>query len=305
MSQEKFFLTKAKRMLKEHFITQRKEPRTSVFYQSQLQIFYEKDFYPWVVSDALKELVSEGYLKKITEKEIQDFKDLGNLNKINFFVNAIIVKSKEGLEKAQKKAAKTAKIVNEYSDAEHSKMLGDYLESLVKQELRAQQFTIVSERSNEFNGKKWTKTKHNLDFIAVHKDGKLKVGVEVKNTLSIMPPDEIDVKVEICEYLGLVPVFANRWLKPYLYCISNQGGFCWMFKVQCYPLGFEKYTKFLYNKLSDLIKKDSVGHELKFPINVRKELPEKSIEIFKDWVEDHKDNPPEVNSSQDRCGHKT
>lgn len=116
-----------------------------------------------------------------------------------------------------------------------------------------------------------------------------------------MPPDEIDTKIEMCEYLGLVPVFATRWIKPYFYCTSNQGGFCWMLKTQYYPLGFEEYTEHLYNKLSDLIKKDSVGHKLEFPIKVRKELTDKNIEIFRKWVEDKKDNPPNVDSSVDSC----
>jgi len=301
VSQQQFFLKKAISRLREHFITQRNEPRKTPFYQSQLQIFYERDFFSWVVSDALKELVKEGFLTKITETDIPNFQKLRFLTKMSFYVNSEAVNTEEELKKAKEKMFKISKVVDGYSDPAISKTLGDHLEVLVKQELRAQGFEIAGEHTNRFDDKKWTETKHDLDFIAVHRNGKLKVGVEVKNTLSVIPPDEIDIKIKICEYLGIVPIFAVRWIKPYFYCISNQGGFCWMFKTLCYPLGFESFTEELYGRLSDLDKTDSVGHKLEFPINVRKELPEKSVEKLEEWISKKKDDPPTVDSSVDSC----
>ncbi len=144
-------------------------------------------------------------------------------------------------------------------------------------------------------------TEHDLDFIAVHPNKKFKIGIEMKNTLSIIPLDEIDVKIKICDFLGIVPVFAVRWLKPYFYCIRNQGGFCWMFKTQFYPLGFDKQTTSLCTKLSDPDKTDSTGCKLEFPINVGKELPPNHVKIFEEWVEKNKDDPPKVNIGEDTC----
>ena len=55
-----------------------------------------------------------------------------------------------------------------------------------------------------------------------------------------MEPKEIDVKIDICRHLGIVPVFAVRWNKPYVNCVYKQGGFRWFFKMQMFPIGQEK-----------------------------------------------------------------
>jgi len=302
VSQEKFFKKRAKEALKLQFTTHRGKPRKTPFYQSQLQILHEKDFYTWVVVDALRELVEEGFLTKITEGDIPNFETLKNLKHLNFYFNSGAVTTAGELEEMQEKTFRIAKVVNEYSDPTITKNVGDHLETLVKQELRAQNFTVVGENTNEFENKKWTNTEHDLDFIAVHKVfDNLKIGVEVKNTLSIMPPKEIDIKIEICEHLGLAPVFAVRWIKPYFYCINNQGGFCWMIKTQCYPLGYKDFTEGLYTKLSDLDRTDSKGHKLEFPVIERSELPPNTIKVFEDWIQRVQNQPPTANPTIDRC----
>jgi hypothetical protein len=96
--------------------------------------------------------------------------------------------------------------------------------------------------------------------------------VEVKNTLPIIEREELDIKLEICEYLGITPLFAVRWIKPYIEHIRNKGGFSWVFKTQIYPPGFEQLTRTLYNRLE-------------LPVTVRTDLPEKTINIFHQWVQ--------------------
>ena len=78
--------------------------------------------------------------------------------------------------------------------------------------LRPQQFHIISKYSNAYNGKKWKRSGSNLDIIATHKVKNLKIGVEIKNTLDIISIKDIREKIEICNSLGLTPVFAVRWL---------------------------------------------------------------------------------------------
>ena len=163
-------------------------------------------------------------------------------------------------------------LIDKYSKPNIGKALGDHLEGLVKAELRAQGFNIVGTHTSEYKDKVWVKTGHDLDFIAEHTTKKLVVGVEVKNTLPIIEREELDIKLEMCEHFEITPVFATRWIKPYIELIRSKGGFSWVFKTQIYPPGFEQLTKTLYKRLE-------------LPVNVRTDLPEKSIEIFRRWVE--------------------
>jgi len=186
-------------------------------------------------------------------------------------------------KRIKNRAYNIATLVDDYSSPKISKMLGDHLESLVKAEQRAQQFDIKGVHTNEYKSAKWTESDHTLDIIAECRNGKLAIRVEVKNTLELITQKEIDIKIKICKYLGIVPVFAVRWNKPYVDHINKQGGFCWMFKTQIYPLGQEDLVKRLYSKLSELNRTDSKGNPLMFPVSVRTELPPKSIQIFQKW----------------------
>ena len=164
------------------------------------------------------------------------------------------------------------KLIDKYSNPNVTRALGKQLEGLVKAELRVQGYKIVGVHTATYKNKKWTRTNHDLDFIAEHKSGKLNIGVEVKNTLPIIDREELDIKLEICDYLGIRPVFAVRWIKPYIELIRKRGGFSWVFKTQIYPPGFEELTKTLYNRL-------------KLPVTVRTDLPEKSVKLFQKWTE--------------------
>lgn len=288
--------------LRKHFTNKIGQVIKTPFYQSQLEIFYEDVFHPWVIGNALKELIEEGFLEVVKGKEMKDFSKLKNIQTINFFIPREVVKKTEDRERIEKRILNISEYVDRYSDPKNSKVLGKHLENIVKAELRAFQFKIVGEHTNEYYGVKWTETDHNLDFIAVHYEGKLKIGVEVKNTLNLMNPKEIDVKIEICEKLGLTPVFAIRWMRPYMECIRLQGGFSWVFKTQMYPLGYEKMVDELYQKLSAVEKTDTRGHRLDFPITVRTELTKKIRAKFENWVNSIKDNPPTLNTKY-RCKH--
>lgn len=159
-------------------------------------------------------------------------------------------------------ALSTTKLVEKYSNHRNAKVLGNQLESLVENQLRISQFEIKKKHANEYEGKKWMSTDHSLDLIAKKKDREFAIGVEVKNTLDIIPPKEIDIKIDVCKHLGIIPVFAVRWIKPYVNCIRNQGGFSWIFKTQMFPFGYEEVTKELFQKLSALNKTDGKGHRL-------------------------------------------
>jgi hypothetical protein len=231
----------------------------------------------------------------LTEEEIPEISSLPYITRIQFLVNSTAART--NLDRIKKRCRNIAALVNRYSSPENSEMIGKHLESLVRAELRAQSFTIVGTHTNTFNERQWTRTNHNLDFIATHSSGNFTIGVEVKNTLDMIEAEEIDIKIEMCEFLRIVPVFAVRWIKPYINCINRQGGFSWVFKTQMYPLGQERLVKDLFEKLSVTNKADSRGHELQFPVIVRTELPHTPVQKFLEWVARALVTPPVVNTS--------
>jgi len=150
-------------------------------------------------------------------------------------------------------------------------MLGQYLHQLVKSELRAQQFEIRGENTNTLDGKDCKPAKYTLDIIAKHRTKPVTIGVEIKNTLDLIPLKELNKKIDMCKTLRILPVFACRWLKPYEKIILKNRGFPWIFKKQIYPLGQENFVKKLKKKLE-------------LPIEVSSELPKDSVKDLKRWV---------------------
>ena len=268
------------------------------YYQRQLQVLYENDFFEWVVSKALKELVDEGHLEVFDKESVPALDDLKIVSGIKFYANPKSVVSARDKAVMAKRIFNTAKMVEQYSGEEHNAMLGKHLETLVKTQLQILQFKIEGTHTRKYAGNEWSDTTHTLDFIA--KKGDFVIGVEVKNELSVMDPKEIDTKIDICPRLVLVPVFAVRWIKPYVDCIRKQGGFGWMFKAQILPLGQEKLARAMFTRFSVLHKKDSTNHRLEFPISVNPVLPPKSARRFEYWIEGAQKSPPDVDTSV-RC----
>ncbi len=286
--------------LRAHFTNARGKPIRTPYYLSQLQVLHENNFFPWVVSDAVKRLTEEEcFLSRLDENSIPELGELSNVSRISFYANTEALQG-EGGYRVRSRILNIAKLVDSYSDPDNSEMLGKHLEAMVKAEIRAQGFKIVGEHSAEYKGNQWTKTQHNLDLIAELPNTKLAIGLEAKNTLDLMQASEIDIKIDICAALGIVPVFAVRWIKPYIECIRLQNGFSWVFKTQMYPLGQEPMVKKLYNKLSGPKRKGPNGRALEWPVSVRTELPSKSVAKFSDWVLRTKDNPRNVDTSK-RC----
>jgi hypothetical protein len=256
-------IAKAKQEVMKLFTDDYGRPKKTPYYVAQLQTLLENQFFPWITHQAAEQLVNQNILSRIeTTTKCH--------SKVVFFYNAKLddPKLKPSVETHIKSICK---LIDSYSEHTVCKALGDHLEGLVKAELRAQGFTIVGAHTRKYKNKDWTKTDHNLDFIAEHYSCKIKIGVEVKNTLPTIEREELDIKLDMCDFFRITPVFAVRWLKPYIELIRNRGGFSWMFKTQIYPPGFEELTKTLYKRLN-------------LPVTVRTELPEKSVDIFQRWI---------------------
>ena len=97
-------------------------------------------------------------------------------------------------------------------------------------------FRAEAKNANSWNGKTWLKTDHNLDRI-ITRDA-VAYGVEIKNTQGYISRNELFTKIELCEHLGLKPLFIMRFApKSYIYDIYKSGGFTLLFEHQIYPLG--------------------------------------------------------------------
>jgi len=245
------------------------------------------------VTRALKKLEKEGFLTTITLDDLG--LQLRNVKKLEFHANAEAYRQQPQL--ILRRARRVARLVDEYSDPENAKRLGVHLETLVRQELRAQGFNIVGTHTAEYRGRRWTATNHTLDIVAEHTSGALPLGVEVKNALDIMS------QRDRCEDRDVRPPrphpgFAVRWIKPYIECVNRQGGFCWVFKTQIYPPG--KYEEVLTKKLYRTLSAGWVSaggkkkRRLEFPVTTRGDLPPKSVEKFAQWVGRATRNPPKV-----------
>jgi len=233
------------------------------YYLTQLEVFFEKQYFHWITCRAIKSLVSDGYL---TEHPITT-----KYGSPVIFVARSTPKSDKREQITQTHIKSKVRLIETISKPEFTNTIGKHLEFLVKSELRANSFTIEAEDSNEYRGKKWVKPGHDLDFIATHDKG-FAIGVEVKNTLPYIPREEFVIKLEICMYLGLKPIFAVRWMpKSYIYEAYTTGGFGWLFEYQAYPLGFDAMA-------------EKVGKSLSFPVKVMPELPSRAQEIFSNWV---------------------
>lgn len=241
-----------------------KRAKRKPYYLTQIQTLHEETFSDNVIYQALTQLEAEGKLRrKIVPTQTQS-------QMVCFYFHSEFdnIDCHPLLNTHMKS---TCKLIDKYSNPIFCKAYGDHLEQLVRQELRKQGFKIVGKHTSEYRNKKWTKTDNTLDIIAEHQSGKLTIGVEVKNTISILDKSEVETKLDICDFLGITPVFATRWLKPHEQLINQRRGFSWTFKQQLYPPCFKKLT----------IK---VNKRLHMPTQARADLPTESIQCFHRWV---------------------
>ncbi len=230
-------------------------------HESAIQVMLENEFSPSQVKTGLARLEDVGFLG--SEKIIEDDAILAKF---------YFPKKFEENGKIKEKINRSVYWIRRYSDVNVIKMIGDHLHDVVKSELRAQNFSILNEKNvKEYNGKRW-RGNENLDIIAVHKEKThLVIGVEIKNTLYPPPKSEITLKMEMCRFLGIVPVFACRWLEIYRNTITEQGGFLWQFKNQLYPRGQEAFV-------------ETIRKRFKLPVSVSPSLPINAVDEIEKWI---------------------
>jgi len=231
-----------------------------VFYMQQLEVFFEKPFFHWITSTAINELIKEGVLR-VEERPL-----LGK-TRVKFVFN-------KGYRYYKRQIKEKLEVIREYSDPIITEACGRQAEVLFFNSLTNRGFISHGQDTNEYEGKKWEETDHNLDFI-LERDGRV-YGSEVKNKWSYIDSDELAIKLAICDHLGIKPLFIMRGSpKHYNNIIYKAGGYAMIFVSQIYPFGQRE----LVNRI-----REKLGLEADCP----KAIPDGIIDRFMRWHDKQK-----------------
>ncbi|MFH1226640.1 MAG: hypothetical protein V1701_01900 [Planctomycetota bacterium] len=229
--------------------------KESVFYIRQLQVKFEKKYFHWITNNAIIGLLKLGYLK-----DFRFSKEKGTSTR--FFIHY-------SNRYAQRQINKLEKIIEEYSQDHITRSCGHRAEDLFCNALAMKGFMPVAKKVREYKGKKWEKTGHDLDFI-FSKDN-IGYGCEIKNTMGYIDKEELEIKLEMCSFLGVKPLFILRWApKTYIHMINNKGGYALLFETQIYELSQEQLAK-------------RMQEVLEMPVICSKAIPDGMIVRFDTW----------------------
>jgi hypothetical protein len=185
--------------------------KPAIFYVRELQVHFKRRYYHWVTSRAVNELVRVGRLRLEIHRLHPDSGP--NIH----FVSAPAVRYR------RRTIDRKIELLRRLSDDALNHACGRQAEILFSRALMLRGFVVVAENARAYRGREWRKTGHDLDFI-LERDG-IGFGCEIKNRFEYMEGDELAIKVEICEHLGLVPLFVVRAApKTFIWRVAQRGG---------------------------------------------------------------------------------
>lgn len=239
------YLENAKFVLEEFF----SKNLGDIFYQFQLQIRFEKDFYHWITYKALNDLLARGIIKKR-----QVFRA-----KKQFIVFFYSTDTSLTNTEIKKRIRRKIELINRSSIDQVNDAVGDHGELVTELFFLRRGYECVGRNTNSYQGTIWTKSNEDFDFI-FEGEG-VKLAVEVKNRFPYLNQKVYLPKIEIAKYLGLTPLFVVRKVpKNYFYDIYQRGGFVLEMWTKIFPRGYEALVKELYN-------------EFKLPVSCRNDIP--------------------------------
>jgi hypothetical protein len=167
--------------------------------------------------------------------------------------------------------------VRGFSTPEFGRALGHQGEMLFDAALPTKGFLPRAWNARAWNDREWTETAHNFDRI-FERDG-VAYGAEIKNTLVYIPSDELDIKLRMCEYLRLKPLFIVRMApKNYIQEVQRRGGYTLVFEWQQYPFGAGALA-------------ERVRRELSLPVDCRARIEDGTVQRFLAWHEKTRRRP--------------
>jgi len=226
-----------------------------VFYESQLAVRFEDNFFHWVTVRALKEL-REG------QKIGSSLEALTPNTQLRFYFN-------RRFRYWKRKAEEVRKLVLSFSDQAFTRSLGVQGELMVDAGLPRAGFQPMADTVRSWEGKNWSETNHDLDRV-FHRDG-INYGTEIKNRLGYIPQDEFVSKLKMCVALNLVPLFIARMMpRTYIEEVRRAGGFSLIMKYQFYPISHHALA-------------GRVRNELELPVDCPTRLQDSTLLRFLNW----------------------
>ena len=203
--------------LRAHFESNRER----VFSSRQIEVEFESRYFHWVTHRALKLLELERVV--VIEQRTLSY---------GAPVNLVWHRSHRY---PKRQAKEVLDIIEQYSHPDFTAALGNTGELLVSDGFARFGFVQRGRNAREYGGKRWMRSEHNLDFI-VERDGRA-YGIEVKNTLPYIDDKELFIKLDLCDFLGVRPLFVVRALpKIWTFEVIKRGGFVLQLKYHLYPL---------------------------------------------------------------------
>ena len=147
--------------------------RDQVYYERQVEVLFEDDFFHWITQYALKRLRERGVVASALEDLIG-------------IVVSVLLSSKTSLLEASIK--RNSGVSPAVFQPQFTKALGDHAETLFDAALPAFGFMPKGRAVTSYNDKVYSATGHNLDRV-FERDG-LAYGAEIKNTLSYIDIQE-------------------------------------------------------------------------------------------------------------------
>ena len=231
------------------------ENRSQVFFSRQIEVLHEGRYFHWITNRALNRLIA--------------IKDLKIEQRTLNYGGAINLLWHRSYRHYKRSAERVVKLVEGYSSPVVGEELGRHGEVLTLQGFAEAQFTLRGRNINVFQKKRWPLTDHNLDFI-FEKDG-IAYGIEVKNTLRYIDQREFRTKTQLCQYLGLRPVFVVRMIpRTWVQELVREGGFALILKYQLYPPALKSLT-------------EQIIKDLRLPVGTPRKLEEGTMSRFLRW----------------------
>jgi hypothetical protein len=228
-----------------------------VFYETQLSVLFEKNYFHWVTVRALRHLRDDRSIGSSLDP-------LSGNTTIRFYFH-------RRNRYWKRRAGEIKKLVLEFSDPRFTQAIGLQGEAMVDAALPRIGFLPRASNVKSWNEKTWTTTNHDLDRVFT-RDG-IDYGCEIKNRLGYIPQDEFRTKLLMCTELGLRPLFVARMMpKVYTQDIIKAGGFAWIMGYQFYP--------FASNDLANRVRTT-----LRLPVDCPARLQDGTLQRFLRWHE--------------------
>lgn len=210
------------------------ENQKTVFYEHQIEVMHEKRFFHWITGKALHELDAE-------EKIASELVPLAGEVQIRFY-------RRKSHRNWKRQAKEILKLVNNFSNEDFARGLGRHGEQMFDAALPRIGFIPKGKNVRTYNDRTWEETGHDLDRVFEH--GGVAYGTEIKNRLSYMDLEDIEIKISMCDFLGIIPLFIVRMFpKSYFDFIYRRGGVTLIFEYQLYPHGQHHFAREVHDQL--------------------------------------------------------